>query len=414
MWLPYFETDGQYNFYRKGLFMYMLRIILFSLLLFTSVHASGTKWQKLKPVHLYLPSAFHLKTDVKCLVMKTCMTKVNKKVCEGKSFTSVNICKTPLIKRFQKLEPKAGKEDNIRKKVLPNSITNGFGLDEKSTIWRLNEVEDILNVLGEIDTEAEAQFALWLYGKPEAKRYKKTKNGYEMRIERENILPCDGKSDYKETVLYQTSVNKKGKIGEMKLLKRTKQKVEHNWGEVKKPALYLYPQSRQKIDVSLNINGEITTSIPSYNQGWSVMVERNGTIENRYDYLFYENTLNRMELPNEGWIVEGSKIEVWFDNILPKLGLNKKEMKQFKAYWLEKLDKNRLYEVKLLPLSFLKKNMRLTIDPKPDTLIRVIFSFRAITEPYEIEAPKISTLKRAGFHALEWGGLMIDNKEETE
>ena len=183
---------------------------------------------------------------------------------------------------------------------------------------------------------------------------------------------------------------------------------------VKKPALYLYPQSTQKIDVSLHINGEMTASVPPYHQGWSVMVESNGTIDHRYDYLFYENTLSHIELPEEGWIKESSEMHTWFGFILPKLGLNAKEAEQFKAYWLDELDKNRLYEIKLLSASFLKKNMTLMINPKPDTLIRVIFSFRAIEEPYEIEAPKITTLKRMGFHALEWGGMMMNNKEKTE
>ena len=177
---------------------------------------------------------------------------------------------------------------------------------------------------------------------------------------------------------------------------------------VKKPALYLYPQSRQKIDVSLHINGKMIASIPPYHQGWSVMVESDGTIDGKYDYLFYENTLKSIELPEEGWIKEGSEMNRWFGLILPKLGLNAKEMEQFKAYWLKELDKNRLYEIKLLSASFLEKNMTLTIDPKPDTLIRVIFSFRAIEEPYEIDVPKITTPKRTGFHALEWGGMMLE------
>ena len=136
------------------------------------------------------------------------------------------------------------------------------------------------------------------------------------------------------------------------------------------------------------------------------MVDTNGTIENRYDYLFYENTLKTVELPNEGWIKQGNVLDTWFDVILPKLGLNSKETEQFREYWLVELDKDALYEIKLFSLPFLSKNMTLTIDPKPDTLIRVIFNFKVIKETYEIKEPVITTPKRSGFHVLEWGGMI--------
>ncbi len=50
----------------------------------------------------------------------------------------------------------------------------------------------------------------------------------------------------------------------------------------RKPAIYLYPQETLKIKVSLSINGEITISEPEYNNGWDVVVEPGGCIENDY------------------------------------------------------------------------------------------------------------------------------------
>ncbi len=181
--------------------------------------------------------------------------------------------------------------------------------------------------------------------------------------------------------------------------------------KIDKPAIYLYPQKKQKIDVSLAINGSIVTSIPSYGKGWSVIVDTNGTIDNQYDYLFYENTLNTIELPQAGWIKKGSDLSEWFDVILPKLGLNKKEKKQFKEYWLKKLNKNSLYEIKLFSVEFLSKNMTLKIDPKPDTVIRVIFNFKRIKKQYELPSPVILIPKRVGFHVLEWGGRLEEVKK---
>jgi len=185
--------------------------------------------------------------------------------------------------------------------------------------------------------------------------------------------------------------------------------IYHEPGEemlLKKPAIYLYPKSKQKVKVSLKINGKIVRSIPEYKNGWSVIATKSGMIDGKYDYLFYENTLNSKELPNSGWIKKGSEMATLFNNILPKLGLNNKEAKQFKEYWIKEFNPSALYEVKLFSNDFLSKNVTLKIEPKPDTLIRVMFNFKEIKKAYKLQAPNIITPKRAGFSVLEWGGLM--------
>ncbi|PMP85841.1 MAG: hypothetical protein C0174_03235, partial [Thermodesulfobium narugense] len=61
---------------------------------------------------------------------------------------------------------------------------------------------------------------------------------------------------------------------------------------VKKPAIYLYPTADSTISVSIDPNGKITKTIPDYNGKWTVNVTKNGKIDKKYDYLFYEATLN--------------------------------------------------------------------------------------------------------------------------
>ena len=187
-----------------------------------------------------------------------------------------------------------------------------------------------------------------------------------------------------------------------------KESNETNQSEIifKKPAIYLYPTKTQKIKVSLLINGSITTSIPKYNNGWNVMVNSNGLIENKYDYLFYENTLKYIELPKNGWIKEYKELAIWFDNILPKLGLNQKEKEQFKEYWLKELKEGQNYEIKLLSHNFINKNLSLNINPKPDSIIRVHLHFKIIDKKYQLKEPSILTPKRFGFTVVEWGGIV--------
>lgn len=174
---------------------------------------------------------------------------------------------------------------------------------------------------------------------------------------------------------------------------------------VKKPAVYLYPLVNSDIQVKVEVNGKLTLTEPLYGNGWNVNVTPDGTIDNKYDYLFYEADLNKTELPEEGWIVEYGKIENWFDEYLPQLGLNTKEKDQFKEYWLKDLKEAKYYEIKLLDNKFLKENMNLVISPEPQTLIRLNFYFKPLDERVDIKSPVITTPERNGFTVVEWGGI---------
>ena len=176
---------------------------------------------------------------------------------------------------------------------------------------------------------------------------------------------------------------------------------------VYKPAIYLYPQETLKIKVSLSINGEITISEPEYNNGWDVVVEPGGKIEGSYDYLFYEARLNYLKTPDEGWCVEYEHLELWMNNTLKELGLNEKESKDFKDFWLDFLPIANYYEIKLLSKEYLDLHMGLLIDPQPETIIRVLLTFSPYQNAVEIDTPLITTPIRSGFTVVEWGGFII-------
>ncbi len=177
---------------------------------------------------------------------------------------------------------------------------------------------------------------------------------------------------------------------------------------VKKPAVYLYPTQDTQVEVSLDINGEVVKSEPEYPvEGWTVKATPSGLIDGRYDYLFYENTLNKIDLPKEGWVVKYDNLSKWFDYSLPKLGLNEKEKAQFKEYWLNELKPAKFYEIKLLSDRFLAENMKLKVSPEPKTVIRRNFIFKPLDQRKDIKEPNIITPKREGFTVVEWGGVEI-------
>ncbi|MCX6741938.1 MAG: hypothetical protein NTX24_02050 [Candidatus Pacearchaeota archaeon] len=175
---------------------------------------------------------------------------------------------------------------------------------------------------------------------------------------------------------------------------------------MKKPAIYLYPEKDSFVSVKLDINGKITKTIPKYDTGWNVFVTKQSIIEDKYDYLFYEANLKKIDLLKEGWVVKYEELENWFDIYLIKLGLNEKEKSQFKEYWLNELPKANYYEIRLFDQSFLKDNINLIINPEPTTLIRLNFYFKPLNNNVHIEEPKIETPQRRGFTVVEWGGVL--------
>jgi hypothetical protein len=177
-------------------------------------------------------------------------------------------------------------------------------------------------------------------------------------------------------------------------------------GTMKKPAVYLYPTEDSFVNVKLNINGRITKDVPEYKNGWTVFVTKDGIIENKYDYLFYEAKMKNIDLPNSGWIVKYDDLESWFDVNLARFGLNSKEKNQFKEYWLKELPKANYYEIKLFENSFLKENMDIIILPQPDTLIRLNFYFKPLKKEMAIQEPITTTPERRGFTVVEWGGML--------
>jgi hypothetical protein len=179
---------------------------------------------------------------------------------------------------------------------------------------------------------------------------------------------------------------------------------------IKKPAIYLYPETDLTVTVKLAVQGKITSSKPLYGSGWTIQATRAGLIDGQYDYLFYEAQLDRLTLPAEGWVVAYGEIAKWFDATLPQLGLNQKEKDQFKEYWLRNLPKCNYLEIKLLEDSFLKEHMNLVISPSPTTIIRLNFHFQPLDKPSSIVAPKITTPTRKGFVVVEWGGVVSASK----
>jgi hypothetical protein len=104
-----------------------------------------------------------------------------------------------------------------------STLSNAFMLDSNSKMWRLNEVADVVDILGKIDTPAELKMLLWinnlLRGESDENfkdKYKKTANGYIVISEYDNSISNIGSCGH---FIFKIDVSLNGKI-EKKLIKK--------------------------------------------------------------------------------------------------------------------------------------------------------------------------------------------------
>lgn len=199
-----------------------------------------------------------------------------------------------------------------------------------------------------------------------------------------------------------------------------------------KPAIYLYPEKETKINVQVTIpNGKFLYTDPLYpSGGWNVLAKPDGDLQylgkdlkdskgiihypsGIFPYMYYEAKIadSAIEKPTKGYVKKYDELASYYDEILPTLGLNKKETKEFKDYWLKALPQSPYYFVGIVSQENLDEIEPLTITPKQDTTIRVSLYFEALEDFKIVTAPHITTPARNGFTVVEWGGMLKRDKD---
>ena len=191
-------------------------------------------------------------------------------------------------------------------------------------------------------------------------------------------------------------------------------KHSEDWMRMAKPIIYLYPEETSKIEVKLGLPEKITCSYPQYtNSGWKVQAETNGdlvdlsTQRNLYSLYYESENVIPFKVEDTGFVVKGSDSAKFLEEKLAILGLTEREAEEFIIYWLPKLEKNNYNYIRFATPEEINKNMPLTIEPNPDTTIRVLMTFKGLNEPIDVKEQKLTTPERKGFVAVEWGGTEI-------
>lgn len=181
---------------------------------------------------------------------------------------------------------------------------------------------------------------------------------------------------------------------------------------VDKPIIYLYPTLETNITVRLINDDLITHSYPKYNNEWSVRASSNGDLidlkTNRKLYaLYYESKQNINFSTDDGFVIEGKDTAKFLEEKLEILGLNERESEEFIIYWLPKLENNKYNYIRFATIDEININMPLEINPKPETLIRVLMTYKKLDNKIDIKEQKLTKVNRNGYTVLEWGGTEI-------
>ena len=181
-----------------------------------------------------------------------------------------------------------------------------------------------------------------------------------------------------------------------------------------KPVIYLYPLSETNISVKLLRDQDIIYSYPRYANEWNVSAHPNGQLVDletgRNLYSLYYESKNKVNfgIHEDGFIVKSDNVATFLEEKLAILGLTEIEAEEFIIYWMPKLESNPYNYVRFATIEEINENMPLEINPNPDTIIRILMTYKGIDMPFEVEQQELETPKRAGFTVVEWGGAEIE------
>ena len=177
-----------------------------------------------------------------------------------------------------------------------------------------------------------------------------------------------------------------------------------------KPVIYLYPEEETQVTVRLDSDFQLTTTYPAYEDGWTVTAAPDGTLTDEsgreYYCLFWEGLSSWDYDFSQGFCVRGEDTAAFLEEALRDVGLTDQEAKEFLIYWLPKMEGN-AYNLMSFQTKAYTDHARLTVNPQPDTVLRVYLAWKALEEPVDVEPQTLTAPVREGFTLVEWGGCQV-------
>ena len=174
-----------------------------------------------------------------------------------------------------------------------------------------------------------------------------------------------------------------------------------------KPVIYLYPETETNVSVKLDYKGDLTCTYPTYERGWTVTAQPDGTLTDAngqiYNYLYWEGDGDAEYDFSQGFCVAGKDTAQFLEQALEQLGLTRREANEFIVYWLP-LMQNNPYNVISFQGDIYTNYAPLEITPTPDSLLRVFMAWYPSETAVEITPQSLTAPERNGFTVVEWGG----------
>ncbi|MEO6109981.1 MAG: hypothetical protein ABIP50_03165 [Candidatus Saccharimonadales bacterium] len=178
-----------------------------------------------------------------------------------------------------------------------------------------------------------------------------------------------------------------------------------------KPVVYLYPTTTTSVNVKVGAN--VTVSEPFYNPatGWkNVTATPSGQLSYQgksYDSLFWEGTgFGSYPGITSGTVVAHAQVDATIRSQLTAQGLNAKETNDFMEFWASRIPNTSYVRLSWFSTKDLNILAPLTINPAPQTLIRVFLDMQGLDASIPIPSQHFTTPARNGFTVVEWGGLL--------
>ncbi len=234
-------------------------------------------------------------------------------------------------------------------------------------------------------------------------------NGNNIKVSISYKSTCGGCA--KENVYYLLKVNKNITSPDVNIEYKEMSKEDCNPNMAYKPLIYLYPTVDTKVNVKLGRSEALTSTYPKYKDSWNVLAKPDGELiddKGRTFYGLYWEGYNTIDVTFEdGFVVGRDNLIPFLEEKLSILGLTEREANEFIIYWLPKLEENEYNLIRFESIDKINKNMPLIINPKPDTVIRILMEYKKADKDTKVKTQALVTPVRKGFTVVEWGGTIV-------
>jgi hypothetical protein len=184
---------------------------------------------------------------------------------------------------------------------------------------------------------------------------------------------------------------------------------------VRKPVVYLYPETPTRVQVHIDVDGGLDVAYPRpSDEGWIVDADPSGMLRDvatgrRHEYLFWESKSSDFAIDRaRAHAVPGEESAAFLEKVCDRYALTDAECGDFVTYWLPELERNPHNVIELVDEARYGAYARLSVSPMPDTVIRLFMIFARSETPVAVGAPAIEQRTRTGFTVVEWGGADLD------